>query len=141
MTRTSKSGSPVNPPPVNVPPHRRRDGGFTLLEILIALLILIVSLVSVFALFGAASASHRRAVASQNAAQLAYTVLAELEQIPNPGTLANMSGRTHAAFDGYTYDVAFRQIGTNEIEAVVSIHWKKAGKDETETYTTILLKR
>ncbi len=127
------------PAPLSAP--RRRSGGFTLLEILIALLILIVSLVSVFALFGAASASHRRAVASQNAAQLAYSVLAELEQVPNPGTLANMAGKTNPAFDGYTYDVTFSQVGVNEIEAVVTIHWKKAGKDESEIYRTILLKR
>jgi Tfp pilus assembly protein PilV len=120
---------------------RRRDGGFTLLEILIALLILVVSLVSVFALFGAASASHRRAVASQNSAQLAYSVLAELEQVPNPGSLPNMSGKTNPAFEGYTYDVAFKQVGLNEIEAVVTIHWKRGGKDESEVYTTILLKR
>ena len=141
MTRTRNSGGPVYPPPVRSAPHTRRDAGFTLLEILIALLILIVSLVSVFALFGAASASHRRAVASQNSAQLAYTVLAELEQVPNPGALANMIGRTHVSFDGYTYDVVFKQVGTNEIEAVVTIRWKKAGKDQSEVYTTILLKR
>lgn len=122
-------------------PRRRRSSGFTLLEILIALLILIVSLVSVFALFGAASASHRRAVAAQNASQLAYTVLAELEQVPNPGALANMAGKTHASFDGYTYDVTFTQVGANEIEAVVTIHWKRGGKDESEVYRTILLKR
>lgn len=122
-------------------PVRRRSGGFTLLEILIALLILIVSLVSVFALFGAASASHRRAVTSQNAAQLAYSVLAELEQVPNPGALTNMAGKTNPAFDGYTYDVTFTQVGVNEIEAVVTIRWKKAGKDESEIYRTILLKR
>ena len=36
---------------------------------------------------------------------------------------------------------AFKQVGTNEIEAVVTIHWKKAGKEESEVYTTILLKR
>jgi Tfp pilus assembly protein PilV len=119
----------------------RRDAGFTLLEILIALLILIVSLVSVFALFGAASASHRRAVAAQNASQLAYSILAELEQVPNPGALTNMTGKTNPSFEGYTYDVTFTLVAPNEIEAIVTIHWKKGGKEESEIYRTILLKR
>ncbi|MBI2922057.1 MAG: prepilin-type N-terminal cleavage/methylation domain-containing protein [Planctomycetes bacterium] len=120
---------------------RRPDPGFTLLEILISLMILILSLVSIFALFGAASASHRRAVASQNAAQLAWTVLAELEQFPRPAQLPNLAGQKHPAFDGYTYDVNFKRFGPNEIEAEVVVHWKRGGHDETETYRTILLDR
>lgn len=126
---------------MRTPTNRNRSGGFTLLEILISLVILVISLVSVFALFGAASASHRRAVSAQNAAQLAYTVLAELEQVPNPGALANMAALAHPAYEGYTYDVTFTQVGMNEIEAVVTIHWKKVGKDQSEIYRTILLKR
>jgi Tfp pilus assembly protein PilV len=123
------------------PARHGRRGGFTLLEILIALIILVVSLVSVFALFGAASAAHRRALAAQTASQLAYAVLAELEQLPNPAALPNVAGQTHPAFEGYTYDVALTQIAPNEIEAVVTVHWKRAGQDETEVYRTILLKR
>lgn len=122
-------------------PPKPGSSGFTLLEILIALIILILSLVSIFALFGAASASHRRAVASQNAAQLAYTILSELEQAPNPGSLASVAGATHPAFEGYTYDVAFTSVGANEVQAEVTVKWKRGGRDEAETYKTILLKR
>ena len=119
----------------------RPEAGFTLLEILISLLILILSLVSIFALFGAASASHRRAIASQNSAQLAWTVLAELEQFPRPAQLPNLTGQKHPAFEGYTYDVILSRFGPNEIQAEVVVHWKRGGKDETDTYRTILLDR
>ncbi|NUN48465.1 MAG: hypothetical protein HUU15_06515 [Candidatus Brocadiae bacterium] len=106
-----------------------------------ALIIMIISLVSVFALFGAASASHRRALAAQNAAHLASSILAELEQLPNPGAVPDIADQTHAAFEGYRYDVAFRQLNANEVEAVVTIRWKRSGRDESEVYRTILLRR
>jgi Tfp pilus assembly protein PilV len=124
-----------------VPASAGRRGGFTLLEILISLLILIVALVSIFALFGAASASHRRAVSSQNAAQLAYVILAELEQVPNPQTLNAIADGTHPDFDGYTYDITFTPVGANEIQADVRIKWKRGGQDLGETFRTILLAR
>lgn len=58
---------------------RRRDLGFSLLEIIVALGIFMVGAASVFTLFAAGAGAHKRAIDRANAARAADSIFAELE--------------------------------------------------------------
>jgi prepilin-type N-terminal cleavage/methylation domain-containing protein len=128
-----------------------RAGGFSLLEVLIAMLILSVGAASVLSLFAAAASTHRRAVDRTHAALVAERVLAEVRHLYVPGRtpqaiVEELPKRLPEEIDGYRHEtVAFHPKGDSwseaELFAMVTVRWRESGLERAETFQTILLPR
>jgi prepilin-type N-terminal cleavage/methylation domain-containing protein len=98
----------------------RRQSGFTLMEILLAIGILAVGITSVLFLFTMGARSHRRAVDRTRSALLAETVINQLradfaEGLPDyyvedEGDIQAIHTASHADFPEFTYDVVFEKL-------------------------------
>jgi prepilin-type N-terminal cleavage/methylation domain-containing protein len=101
--------------PVAVPGR----GGFSLLEVLVAMVILTVGATSLIALFAAAAATHKRAVDRLHASEVAEEVLAEVRARYLPGkepeeVEASLRAEVPASIDGYTWNVYLVRPGAEE---------------------------
>lgn len=122
---------------------RRR--GFSLVEILIALGILAVGLVSVFALFGAATMTHRRGVDHTTVGLLSLAALSEAkgalagDDPPADVTNAKLSGFP----ESYAYDIEYEPLddARQEYKVVVTVRWQRGGEPREEKFETVLLRQ
>jgi prepilin-type N-terminal cleavage/methylation domain-containing protein len=116
--------------------------GFTLIEILVALMVLALGLVSVFALFGLATATHRRGVDAQTVADLAMTTFAEIETRFARDEPQDLSDQSHPLFSrGYLYGVQFIPLGGAGGQAYLvrlTITWQTRGKRHSETFERVM---
>jgi prepilin-type N-terminal cleavage/methylation domain-containing protein len=128
-----------------------RTGGFTLTEVLVALLILSIGAASILALFAAAAATHRRAVERTSAALLAERVLAEargsyfVDRDPEE-IVAEVKARLPGDPSGYDYDLSLWHPagdGWTEDELVVrvAVKWSAGGGVREEVFRAVLLPR
>ncbi len=121
--------------------------GFTLMEVLIALMILAVGLASVFALLGTGAQSHRRGVRDAVVSAYAQTILAELESGVHPAIVAfqSVKDQTHPGFPSfYKYDLEFKKtldLNDNLMVAVLTIKWPYGNKFDSVKFETVLLKK
>lgn len=119
------------------------QGGLTLVEILVALMILAVGLVSVFALFGLAAATHSRGVDARTVADLAATVLAEIEKRFAEKEPKDLGEQKHPLFpQEYVYSVEFVPLGGagGRVYLVkLTITWQTRGKRHTEIFEKVML--
>lgn len=139
--------------------------GFSLLEVLVALMILSVGAASVLALFGAAASTHRRSLDRTHAGLVAERILAEIQGRytvdKSVGELREELARELPSFYGdyaweaYLFQPA-RQRGEGrreaeeaersdwqeqELFARVFVRWKQSGHSRAESFYTILLPR
>ncbi len=130
--------------------HRSRRG-FSLIEVLIAMVILGLGAASLVALFAAGSSTHKRSVDRTRAALVAERVFSEVGLVYIPGTspddvIGKLRQRLPEEIDGYRYEVlAFHPDGDGwsdqEMYVQVEIRWKRSGRARAETFATILLPR
>jgi len=121
--------------------------GFSLLEVLVALMILVLGLATIFGLYGTATYSHRRAINDDTVTRMAAGILSDLEsgQHPASSDLQNRSAQQYAGFPSiYTYDLTFETISTMSIGTsrmvTLTIKWPKGGKtSDSETFKTLLI--
>lgn len=102
----------------------RRDRGFTLIEIVMALVVFAISITSILAMFTVAAASHRRGLEQTQARLIARRVFADL-QSKDFGSRApkNVAGATFPDYGGaYTYDVIFRPVAVNTQNEAQAYH-------------------
>ena len=97
--------------------YPKKDSGFTLLEVMIAIAIIAITLVAVFGLQSQSLSLANEAKFSTTAALLAQSKMAEIEAV-NPEDLASDSGDFGENFPNYHWnltvsDVSF--IGTDEV--------------------------
>lgn len=126
----------------------RRDGGFTLIEILAAMGILVVGVGSVLALLTFGAALQRTAEARNDVALAAAQVIAELREQSFPiasggGAGAPDAGPIERDVPGHPRLRARVELKENpalpgEYAASVSIGWQERGKRRWETFRTIL---
>ncbi len=137
--RRARSGWAIRNPQFAV---RNSQDGFTLIEILIALMVLAVGLVGVFALFGLATATHRRGVDAQTVADLATTVFAEIEREFAREEPQDFSNRKHPQFSqGFVYGAQFVQLGVAGGQTYLvrlTIGWQTRGKRHSETFERVM---
>ena len=119
--------------------------GFTLIEVLVALMILAVGLVSVFALFAAAARSHKRAVDEERASMLAQKVIAEVRAkltAPNPMPLAKDLSDPDFP-DVYKYDVELVPLSKEKDTFIlrVRVKWPVQGREESELFETMISRK
>lgn len=125
--------------------------GFSLLEVLIAILVLTLGATGVLALFAEAASTHRRSIDRTEAALLAERVVAHARVLYSHG-LALEDLRT-SVLDaapveggGYAYDLALvRPEGdawrSGETLVEVRVRWKEGGFDRAESFQTLILPR
>lgn len=121
------------------------SGGFTLVEILVALFVMLIGLSSAFALFAAATAMHKRALDQSTAAILADSIFSEVESKLTVGVEINKlarTGDTFPEFKGYSYDLELIPVDDNEDEIFVkvTIRWRKQGRERNQVFSTILIR-
>jgi Tfp pilus assembly protein PilV len=119
--------------------------GLTLLEIIVALAIMIIGIASVFALFAAATAIHKRAVDQTNAAIIAQKVLSELDRRLTTGVDVTELQKTGAAlpeFPNYTYDLRLAPLDKTQDEFYVDliVCWKTKGRARELKFSTICIR-
>ena len=122
-----------------------RESGFTLLEIIVALSIMLIGIASVFALFAAATALHKRSVDQTNAALIAGMVFSDLDSKITTGIdIAKLqkTGASLLEFPNYTYDLHLTPIDENgeELYIDLTVRWKTKGKIREQTFSTIRIR-
>jgi len=128
----------------------RSSGGFTLVEILVALFVMLIGLSSVFALFAAATALHKRATDNSTAAILSDCIFSEVATQLTSGVQVEKIRKYNAAFpgyEGYKYDVELVAIdmeeeqNANEFFIRLTIRWQKQGRERNQVFATIINRR
>jgi len=127
----------------------RNRGGFTILEVLLAIGILALSITAVLFLFTMGTRSHKRALDRTRAAILAETVASELQARLGPTYDATqpITNATHPDFPGFLYDVTFTPLygGTSYYKVSVVVHWGDPGTAQearnSEKYETVLQRK
>ena len=128
-----------------------RRSGFSLLEVLIAMLVLSVGAASLLSLFAAAASTHRRAVDRTHAALVAERVLSEVRTLYTGDStpeeiLGQLKKQLPEDLGGYRYDVQLLHPqgegwAKSELFARVTVRWRQSGTDRSENFQTILLSR
>lgn len=128
-----------------------RTAGFSLLEVLIAMVVLALGAGSLIALFAAGSSTHKRSVDRTRAALVAERVIAEAQFLYTSGIkpkdlTERLRSRLPEEIDGYRHQVtAFHPEGDEwselELYLQVEIRWKRSGRSRAETFATIILPR
>ena len=126
-------------------------GGFSLIEVVVALGILSLGISSAIALFAAATAAHRKAIHRSHAATLAEWAIADVESAlirgagPDDINGAPPSESIARDFPGYELTVAVAPVagalGEDEAVIRVEVSWKNRGKAEVLEFSQIVTRR
>ncbi len=133
------------------PAWRSSSDGFSLLEVLIAMLILSVGAASLLALFAAAATTHKKSIDRTQAALLAERVFSEARAAYTFGktedeVLAELKQRLPDQVGDYRQELYLLnpdgdEWAETELFARVTIRWKESGAERSESFHTILLPR
>lgn len=133
------------------------ESGFSLLEILVALGILAIGLASVFALFIAGTAAHRRAIDRHDISEVAEQCFADLESTiqarwalsrgEDPMEFLSQLEREPPLDDVKRkwpdFDLTLELLpvvgSSDEVVARLTVRWKNRGADRREVFEQIVL--
>lgn len=128
-----------------------REAGFSLLEVLIAMLILSIGSASLLALFAAGASTHRKSIDRTHAALLAERVFSEVRAAYTVGmeaeaVLEALAGRIPEDIDGYRHEIFLAHPlnpdwAEDELFARVTVRWRESGQDRAEAFQTVVLPR
>lgn len=120
-------------------------GGFSLLEILVAMMILAVALSAVFALFGEGAAAQARATHITDASRLAASLHNEVQQRLSLEDLENLSDQTDPREpEGYPphFSYVYRFIdlpGTQQAVGLeIRVRWQSEGEQRERSFFSVL---
>lgn len=127
--------------------------GFTLMEVMIALMILALGLVSIFSLFGSGTHSLYKGVTDVTVTSYANTIFSELSAglINWSDPPENKYDQIHPSFSpNFKYDLEFTPLdslneqvydaGANAILVTLTIKWYRSRLKQSEKFQAILLK-
>ena len=135
-----------------------RRSGFTLIECLAALTVLMIGLVSIFSLFLAGTATHKKGVDQTTAGVFAQKVLAELQARFTDEYVKELAKKTGSVrstkftvkdvtdpeFPGpYRYDLALAAFDNRRdtFAATLTVKWLEGGVQQSAVFETVLLRR
>ena len=114
--------------------------GFTLLEILLAMVIFLLGSVSILSLFVFAVDLHKEAREEQKIASMAQSILAELKGVDMlyGVEIKNIENKKCKNFPYYTYNVFFKDIGNNALWVDLKICYQRYDRKEEVSFQTIV---
>lgn len=121
---------------------RQKQSGFTLLEVLIAIVVLVLGVLAVLPLFAVATSSQKRGIDHTRASLLAQRIAAELHpNVTNPRNLKDQS--CGSDYPEYRYDAEYAPVDSNDpfksaYVLRVRIRWTETDLDKSETFETIV---
>ncbi len=121
--------------------------GFTLLEVIIAMVVLLLAVSTILPLFAVGSASHKRGMDQSMVSFIAPHISAKLQEgltSDKPGDIKD----AQIAYQGrsFRYDASFAPLDAADPAKTafivrVRIKWSDAARERTEEFDTILLRR
>ncbi len=124
---------------------RGAEAGFTLMEVVIAMLILVTGMVSVLALFTHAVGIHRAAVDDARTVMVAESVLDRLDfEWSESGSVGAVQAMT---FEGpevapYAVSTSAQPIvdGEDALAVTVTLEWRRGSKEQEAVFHAVLLR-
>lgn len=139
--------------------RRARAGGFTLVEILVALGIMAFGVTVALGLFTLATRTHKRALDRTNAGLVAESAMAELRStLTATSDLSGLAsaggasvylrrGGSYPGHEDYAYDLVLTPLDGDTPDeadtflAEVTVRWRATGKARTQVYSTVVVRR
>jgi Tfp pilus assembly protein PilV len=128
-----------------------KRGGFTLLEVLIAVLILVLAIASILPLFAIGTTSHKRGMDQSHVAWIAPRIAAKLQENLTRTNPQNITGGAWQEYGAtYLYDATFTPLsaatgGDPVADAAfllkVSVRWGEAGAARSEVFEMVVLRK
>ena len=123
----------------------RNSGGFTLVEVLVALFIFTVGIIGVMALFYGAARTGQMAKEETESALVGSSVIADLRsQLEGGAKLADQPERPHRDFHKYKYTVSVIALDeeSREFYVEVLVRWQaRGGRGREQKFSTIILRK
>lgn len=119
----------------------RRETGFTLVEMLAAMMILSFGITTVLGVMSSGLATERNAELIRDASRLATAVREDLEhgrmQVEDEGVLQDVIGGRFPDFPDLQYDLRFEEIdldGRIDYVCKIRVRWLRGGSDVAEDF-------
>ncbi len=129
--------------------NRRRESGFTLIEMVVALGVLLLGMISVLSLFTAAISLHKEAIDQTDCALLAEEVVGRVRSQLDAGREAKAVEQAFADWQDptrphYRVTVDLTEVSNDaqvpEWRASVAVRFRKGAKDRRETFETVIVR-
>lgn len=119
------------------------EKGFTLIEILVALLILSIGLTSVFLLFTQALSVQEQSIGQTDAVHYAHSLFAETQSRLNQGAISIPSDGLESRGElnsRYRYQLHMTPVPEHRhlYRTEVTVFWNTQGNDQKQTFKTVL---
>ncbi len=128
-----------------------RGGGFTLLEVLVAIMIFVLGVAAVLPLFAVAGASHKRGIDQSHVSWIAPRIAAKVQEGLYSSTPKDIKGATWEEYgQAYVYDAVFEPMSTGRggsgvgdaaFLLTVEVRWKEVPELRVETFKTVVLRK
>ena len=121
---------------------KNRDG-FSLLEILVAIIIFTIGLTSLLPLFTAGATSQKRSVDQTMISITAEQAVAEIQANLTTTTPRDIKDAKITDYPNYSYDATFQPLNKEATAFTVdiTIKWPEKGKTRSEPFSTVLLRK
>jgi type II secretory pathway pseudopilin PulG len=124
---------------------KKTAGGFTLVEILVALFVMLVGISSAFALFAAATALHKRATDQTSAAVIAESIFSQVQSELTSGVeLSDIRRGKYMprGYENYKYELELVAVDDyeNEVFVKLTVVWRQKGMGRKQEFSTILIR-
>jgi prepilin-type N-terminal cleavage/methylation domain-containing protein len=128
-----------------------RARGFTLLEVLVALMVFVLGIAAILPLFAVAGASHKRGIDQSHVSWIAPRIAAKIQEgltSPNPKSLKNQTWEEYG--QAYVYDATLTPLSlgsqtgaTGDVAFLLSVEvrWKEAPEMRVEKFETVVLRK
>ena len=117
--------------------------GFTLLEILVAIIIFTIGLTSLLPLFMAGATSQKRSADQTMVSIIAKLAVAEIQENLTTITPRDIKDAKVTDYTNYSYDAAFQPLNREATAFTVdiTIKWLEKGRTRSEQFSTVLIRK
>ncbi len=130
---------------------RRGKGGFTLLEVLVALMVFVLGISAILPLFAVAGASHKRGIDQSHVSWIAPRIAAKIQADLYESQPKDIKGASWEEYgQEYVYDAVFEPVSLGRQATAagdaafllrVEVRWKEVPQLRVETFETVVLRK